>query len=310
MREQAQSAGQHRDGHPSRDTLPRGNRIEQPQRCDHPERQQRGRQPVGEQRPGLQHLIRMAGRDHRQQRHQHRHRTGERTPRRTAVHPPRPISDEHLHARRPDQTGTHQPHHVERRIDAHVQPQQLAGLHQPRRQQVEQGRVIRVIRPEVGGRADPLVQNLADEIVMRRGVDLMQRIVPHRLPAREPQQHHRERGQHAQHGADRQQQSTGHHPFRHSPHRNRRHRGCLRGNRPYNGSHDACRCFAAARLAAAVLHLVRRHIRHGFDSRHPSFFMHPAIVSPHTELSRPAATVSSPLQSRGFQRAFRLPQAV
>ena len=124
-----------------------------------------------------------------------------------ATRPAGPIGCQQLHAGRPDQPGSHNPYHVQGGVHVDGHSEHCRKFDQPCGQQVEHGRVERVVRPQVGSRADALIENLTNEVIVSWCVDFVQRIVPCRAPLGEPSNHDRACRQHAQYHAYRDRQT-------------------------------------------------------------------------------------------------------
>ena len=115
---------------------------------------------------------------------------------------PREVGGVQLDRNRPYQTGSGQPNRIERRIDRQVDAEQTGKFDQSGRKQMEQRRIVFVVRPQMGGGADALVEDLANEVVVRGRVDLMQRIRPSGGTVRKPDPYDRGGDRDADDGAD------------------------------------------------------------------------------------------------------------
>ena len=116
----------------------------------------------------------------------------------------REIGSVQLNRNRPNQAGCGQPDRVERGVNRQIDAEQAGELNHAGCKQMEQRRIVFVVRPQVGGRADAFAEDLADEVIVRGRVDFVQWVRPSGGTVREPSPYDRSGERDADDGTDRQ----------------------------------------------------------------------------------------------------------
>lgn len=79
----------------------------------------------------------------------------------------REIGSVQLNRNRPNQAGCGQPDRVERGVNRQIDAEPSWRANHAGCKQMEQRRIVFVVRPQVGGRADAFAEDLADEVIVR-----------------------------------------------------------------------------------------------------------------------------------------------
>lgn len=116
----------------------------------------------------------------------------------------REIGSVQLNRNRPNQAGCGQPDRVERGVNRQIDAEQAGELNHAGCKQMEQRRIVFVVRPQVGGRADAFAEDLADEVIVRGRVDFVQWVRPSGGTVRKPGPYDRGGEHDADGGTDRQ----------------------------------------------------------------------------------------------------------